>query len=218
MAARRTLARSLAALAVGASLVLATGQGAYAASKTVRDATGDVYSLTGDSPTKVSGPDGDITSVTTMHGRRKVRIKVRARHLSLDETLLFAKIRTGPTGPAYFFSGTADIGVRIALIAKGQTHLLVCPGIRMAFHASQGYVMAVIPRTCLGSPRWIRVGAALATTDSMVATLADENYDPFADDSEATGTVDIGGVGTLTPAQMSSPTIPLPLGPKVRVG
>lgn len=127
-------------------------------------------------------------------------------------------MRTGRAGPAYFFTGTADIGMRIALITKGQAKFLVCPGIRMAFHAPQGFVMAVIPRTCLGSPRWVRVGATLATTDSLVATLADDNYDPFAGDADATGTVDIGGVGTLTPAEMSSPTVPMPLGPKVRVG
>jgi hypothetical protein len=219
MPSRALGARLLGVLSVLLAVVLTTGQGAYAASKTVRDATGDVYSLTGETPTKATGPDGDITSVTTIHRRREIRVKVRARHLSLDQTLLFAKVRTGPTGPAYFFNGTADIGMRIAIMVKGQEHFVVCPGIRMAFHAAQGYVMAVIPRSCLGNPRWIRVGAALATTDSLIASLADEDSDPLAGDPDApAGTMDIAGVGNLTNAQLNAAAPQLPLGPKVRVG
>jgi len=220
MALRRPAARAAAVVAAVLSVALTAGPGADAASTTVRDATGDLYSLTGQPPTKVSGPDGDITSVTTRHGRRHVTITVRARHLSLDQTLLLAKVRTGPTGPAYFFSGTADIGMRVALMSKGQERLVVCPGIRMVFRPARSYVAAVIPRTCLGSPRWIRAGAALATTDSLIASLgSDDGFDPVQGDGEtASGTIDVAGVSTLTETQLDAFSAPLPLGPKVRVG
>ena len=219
MPSRALGARILGVLSVLLAVVLTTGQGAYAASRTVRDATDDVYSLTGDTPTKVTGPNGDVTSVTTTHTRHAVRIRVQARHLKLDQTLLFAKVKAGPTGPAYFFNGTADIGIRMAILTKGQVHVIVCPGISMRFRPARGYVMAVIPRTCLGSPRWVRAGAALATTDSIIKTLADEGSDPLAGGSDASaGTVDIAGLGTITAAQMNSPMTPLPLGPRVRVG
>jgi hypothetical protein len=209
-----------ATLAAVVSVILGAGTGAYAASATVRDATGDLYSLTGETPAKVSGPDGDITSVTTRHGRRHITIKVRARHLSLDQTLLLAKVRTGPTGPAYFFTGTADIGMRVALMSKRQERLVVCPGIRMVFRPARGYVEAVIPRTCVGSPRWIRAGAALATTDSLIKALgSDDGFDPLDGDGETpSGTMDIAGVGALTQAQLGPISAPPPLGPKVRVG
>jgi hypothetical protein len=215
---RRALsARTLGAL-VSALVLVSTGS-AHAASRTVSDPTGDVYALTPDAPTKASGPDGDIVSVTTTHTPHSVRIKVRARHLSLAQTLLLAKIRTGPTGPAYFFNGTADIGMRMAVMTHGQTRVVVCPGLWMRFRPRQGYVAAVVPRRCLGDPRSVQAGAALVTTDSLIASLADDDFDPFAEGSDApSGTVDIAGVGTITAAQMDATVPPLPLGPRVHVG
>jgi hypothetical protein len=210
---RRRGARTLGVLSVLLAVVLGTASGAHAASKTVRDATGDVYSLTEEAPTKVAGRDGDITSVTTSHRARVVVIKVRAHHLSLDQTLLFAKVRTRPTGPAYFFNGTADIGIRMAIITRGQAQMLRCPGIRMDFRPTHGYVAAVIPRTCLGSPRWVQAGAALATTDSMIG--APDDFDPFGGGTSS-GTFDIAGLGDLTVAQVNATAPPLPLGPRVR--
>jgi hypothetical protein len=208
--------RALGVLSATLAVILTVGQGAFAASRTVSDATGDVYSLTDDAPTKVSGPDGDVVSVTTVHRLRTVRIVVRARHLSLDQTLLFAKIRTSTPGPAYFFNGTADIGMRMAIMTHGQMRVIRCPGIRMAFHPAEGSVMAVVPRTCLGSPRWVRAGAALATTESMIDALADGS-DPLGGDA-ATGTIDVAGLDDLTRGQTNAMTPPLPLGPRVRVG
>ena len=219
MPSRALGARILGVLSVLVAMLLTTGQGAYAASKTVRDTTGDVYSLTGDTPTKVSGPSGDIVSVRTTHTRRVVRIKVQASHLKLDQTLLFAKVKTGPTGPTYFFNGTADIGMRMAIMTKGQAHIVVCPGISMRFRPALGYVMAVIPRTCLGDPRWVQVGAALATTASLIKTLADDNFDPMSGSPAGSdGTIDIAGLGSISAAQMNAQMMPLPLGPRVHVG
>jgi hypothetical protein len=216
---RRLVARTLGVLSCVVGLVLTSSPGALAASRTVPDATDDVYSLTDETPTKVSGPDGDIVSVTTVHGAKNVRVRVRARHLSLDQTILLAKLRTTPGGPAYFFSGTADIGMRMAIMTKGQARIVVCRGIWMRFRPGRGYVTAVIPRSCLGNPRWVRAGAALMTTDSLVATLADDDFDPFSPDGSAPqGTLDIAGVGDVTAAQLNSSSAPLPLGPRVRRG
>lgn len=214
----RTLGALVSALVLPLVLV-GTGPAAHAASRTVSDPTDDVYALTPETPTKVSGPDGDIISVTTAHTPHSVRIKVRARHLSIAQTLLLAKIRTGPTGPAYFFNGTADIGMRMAVMTHGQTRVVVCPGLWMRFRPRQGYVAAVVPRRCLGDPRWVQAGAALVTTDSLIASLADDDFDPFAEGADApSGTVDIAGIGTITAAQMDATVPPLPLGPRVHVG
>ena len=207
--------RALGVLSALLVVVLAGPQGAYAATRTVPDATGDVYTLTDETPTKVSGPDGDVLSVTTAHRMRSVRIVVRARHLSLDQTLLFAKVRTSTPGPAYFFNGTADIGMRMAIMTHGQMRVIRCPGIRMAFRPGRGTVMAVIPRGCLGSPRWVRAGAALATTESMISTLA-AGSDPLTGGEP--GTIDVAGLRELGRGQTNATTPPLPLGPRVRVG
>lgn len=216
---RALAARTLGALSVLLAVVLATGAGASAASTTVRDATGDVYTLLGNGPTKASGPDGDITSVTVRHSPRLISIRVHASHLSLDQTMLQAKVRTGPHGPVYFFTGTADIGMRIALMSKGQEKLVMCPGIRMVFRPARGYVEAGIPRRCVGDPRWVRVGAALVTTDSLIQALgSDGGLDDLGEGETPSGTIDIAGVGTLSAAQMNATSMPLPLGPKVRVG
>jgi hypothetical protein len=201
------------------ALVAGTAGSAHAASRTVADATQDVYALTPDAPTKVPGPDGDIVSVTTVHTAHSVRIKIRARHLSLAQTVLMAKIRTGPTGPAYFFNGTADIGMRMAVMTHGQASVVVCPGLWMRFRPQHGYVTAVVPRRCLGDPRWVRTGAALVTSDSLIASLADDDFDPFGEGSqEPSGTVDVAGIGDLTAAQMNASVPPFPLGPRVHVG
>jgi len=214
---RASAARTLGVLACVAGVALTTVPAASAATKTVRDATDDVYALSTDAPTKVAGPNGDIVSVTTVHGRKNVRIRIQARHLSIEQVLMTAKVKTGPTGPTYFFNGTADMGMRIAVMSRGQADLVACPGLWMRFRPAKGFVMAVIPRRCLGNPRWVQTGAALATTQSMVATLADDDFDPFAGDIDIDGTIDIAGVNGIGPAQMSA-TPPLPLGPRVRLG
>lgn len=218
MPASLRAARVLGVLSCVLGLVLAAAPDAHAASRTVQDATEDVYTLSDQTPTKAPGADGDIVSVTTVHGPRQVRITVRARHLSLDQTLLFAKIRTAPTGPAYLFNGTADIGMRMAIMTRGQAQVVVCPGLWMRFHPARSVATAVIPRRCLGNPRWVQTGAALVTTPSMVASLADPEHDPFADDGADLGTIDIAGLGTVTAGHLAAAAPPLPLGPRVHVG
>lgn len=218
-ATRALPVRLLGALSLLLALLLVTGEGANAASRTVTDATGDVSSLSDGS--RITRSDGDITSVTTVHQARTVRVKVRARHLSLDMTGLMAKLRTGPSGPTYFFAGQADIGMRMAIMTRGQTRFIVCPGIRMGFRPARAYVMAVIPRTCLGNPRWVQTGAALMTTDSMIKALAstDTGDDSFAAGPEGTdGTIDVAGLGALSSGQINASMPPLPLGPRVHVG
>lgn len=211
MAIRHRVAGVAAVLATLATVVLATGEGAYAASRTVTDATGDVLSIKGEHMTTVSGPEGDITSVTTTHSAKTVRVKVRARHLPLGLTSVVVKLRTAPTGPAYLFAGTADVGMRSAILARGQ-HILVCPGIRLAYRPMQGYAMAVIPRTCLGTPKWVQAGAGVSTGPSLIEALANDDTDSLAD-GEVSGTIDVVGVGSAAARSGR-----LPLGPKVHVG
>ncbi|SFB99086.1 hypothetical protein SAMN04487968_1039 [Nocardioides terrae] len=215
---RASAARTLGVLSCVVGVALTSTPAASAASKTVRDTTDDVYSLTAETPTKVAGPNGDIVSVTTSHGAKNVRIRIQARHLSLEQAVMIAKVRTGPTGPTYFFNGTADIGMRMAVMTRGEADIVACPGLWMRFRPAKGLVMAVIPRRCLGAPRWAQAGAALITTPSMVATMADDDFDPMTDEAEADGTIDIADVGAVDAGQVSAATPALPLGPRVRLG
>ena len=203
---RGPAARTLGVLSVLLAVVLATGSGAYAASKTVSDTTGDTYSVAGDTPVRASSPIGDIVSVRTTHRAKTVVVVVRARDLA-STNVAGVQIRTAKGGRDYYLVGMAGGGMKMVDLSRGANgRSLTCHGLRMAFKVAQHAVRAEIPRSCLGDPRWVRTGAMLMSSDTDLASDDD------------TGFVDVAGLDVLTPTMWDDDNASLPLGPKVRRG
>lgn len=165
------LARTIVVLTVSALLALPTA--AHADSSTHVDTSSDVQSLPIDgtdttSPTAV--PDrtqGDITSVRVTHATNTVRVLLHFRELN----------RSGPIQSHQFLFKTATRKRWVSLDAgpghwggKPTTYNGSGTKVRCAVSRTINYdkntVLVVVPRSCLGKPRWVRAGAGSITTDS----------------------------------------------------
>jgi hypothetical protein len=204
---RGLAARTLGVLSVVLAVVLTTGSGAFAASKTVRDTTGDTYSVAGDTPVRASSAIGDIVSVRTTHRARTVVVVVRARDQAGAANVAGVQIRTANRGRDYNLVGMAGGGMKMVDLSRGANgKSLTCRGLRMAFKVAQNTVRAEIPRSCLGNPRWVRTGVMLMSSDTG-----------FASDEDS-GFLDVAGLDVVTPSMWNDDDAPLPFGPKVRRG
>jgi hypothetical protein len=118
-------ARRLSVVILVGILLLATSQGADAASRTVRDATGDTYEAMASQPVRDPTAISDITSVTTAHTAKKVTVTIRARDLAagtnaivilvkapgrVERYALHAYIRQGGSNPGFGYSGADGRG------------------------------------------------------------------------------------------------------------
>jgi hypothetical protein len=208
---RGLAARTLGVLSVILAVVLTTGSGAYAASKTVRDASGDTYASTGDEkPVRTTGPVADILSVTTSHRAKVVVVRIRVRALASAMNIGILEVKTSNPGRPYLLTGVATDNVKVVSLTKGLTgdNEVSCHGVRMAFKPAQHTVLAQIPRTCLGNPRWVRTGALLMSSDDA-SGLASDSFG---------GSVDVAGLDAISDSFWNDDAANLPLGPKVRRG
>lgn len=180
------LTRALGATAAASALALMPGV-AHADTDVHTDFTGDVVSLDfGDEgedwtpqPTRT---EGDIVSTRVSHLDRKVRIKIRFAELS----------RTG-RGANQYLVLRSDKGKRYLLIDSsggkwaGRTRFtnanddkVPCTGISHKIDYVANTVLAVVPRTCLGNPRWVRAG---------IGTITFGASDFFVDDARTQGNI-----------------------------
>lgn len=176
----RTLVRFT--LVVAGLVLLPTA--AQAAVELHRDATGEVVSAIGrEDPRYDPAPAqarGDIASIRVAHLDRSVRVLMHYRALNASGQsashgfairtatgLRFIDIRARPGRWA---------GVRRFQNANGA--LVPCRGISHTIDYARNSVLLVVPRSCLGNPRWVRVAGYSAIL---------ENGHAYLDDSRTTG-------------------------------
>ena len=210
---RRPLVRALGALSLTLTAVLASAPMASAASRTMHDDTGDTYASTDvdpeAAPVRTPSPVADIVSVRTQHRRGAVVVTIRARELPTGMNAAGIVLKVAKQRKPYVVTGVSGSGLRYVTMTRGATSVrdLKCRGLRMRFDVADNVARATVPRSCLGSPRWVRTGVFLMSTTA--STSADS----------PTMFVDIAGVNTVPDAWWSANALPpLPLGPKVRVG
>lgn len=165
------LVRTIVVLTVGAVLALPTA--AHADTSPSVDAHGDVQSIPidgDDTASPAAAPNraqGDITGVKVTHATNTVRVLVRFRELN----------RTGPLHSHQFLFKTATRKRWVSLDAgtghwagKPTTYNGSGTKVRCAVSRTIDYnkntVLVVVPRSCLGKPRWVRAGAGTITTYS----------------------------------------------------
>lgn len=147
---------------------LATAGSAGAETWSRGDARGDVVLVPADedatevtpAPTNAAA---DITRISVRHDARRVVVTLRVRDLrpggilgsvrvlTRDRDLTFGSVHTDELR-ATFLENTTE---------EGSGEEVECRGDRMSVQPRHGRVRVVIPRSCLGDPRWVRVGAVL---------------------------------------------------------
>jgi hypothetical protein len=126
------------------------------------DAAGDVVSGVGDSTTYTPAPDrtvGDIVSSTVIHKRRNVVLSLQYRDLAADtedDAHVFF-IRTNRMRRNVTLYATGDLpGGRAVMTRPNGTKVRCHVARRIDYNLNTATV--VVPRSCLGKPRWVKVG------------------------------------------------------------
>jgi hypothetical protein len=168
---RRT--RTLAALTGAAALTVTGMSPASAALWHHEDAVGDVQSYTIYENRPDSGPNpapantnADITRFTANHTARRVKLITTLRDITAASGEMYYEIRTGTrrylviqrlgTRDAVPFDDAPAFGL---YRLDGSGDRVRCAGVRRSVDRTTEQARVSIPRSCLGRPRWVRVGA-----------------------------------------------------------
>lgn len=157
------LARTILAVAVGA-LVPLVPTAAHANRYTHEDGTGDVFSAPYNSTAFTPAPDravGDVVSSSIQHKRRVVVMQLR--YLDLEPSSEFNGhvfvIRTPTMRRIVALVATSAFPNGRAQMTKPNRKKVTCH-IPHRIDYSLNTATVAVPRSCLGNPRWVRVGMA----------------------------------------------------------
>ena len=64
-----------------------------------------------------------------------------------------------------------------------------CPRLRAVADRAAARAVITIPTACLGAPRWVQVGAGVASLETVAAADGTEQVVVFADDAHRAGTI-----------------------------
>lgn len=158
-----------------AAVLLAAAPG-YAERWVRHDAVGDVAVTTADGQSSVDPTiaEGDVVRVAVAHQRRSitVRMKLRAAPPRSGFSAFYA-LRT-PRG-SFSIMAIRLPGMRYLDFTdnevKNLEHAEVrCPAARIRVDRARATIELVVPRHCVGGPRWVRVGAFVGSFDEATET------------------------------------------------
>lgn len=122
---------------------------------------------------------GDIVASRVAHARRAIWIRLRLRELTATTNGSF--LRIGIASDRRYRAIEIDAfpghwtGQSVTTNSRG---LVVACAVRHRIDYDRNLVTLRVPRTCLGKPRWVRVGLRLTTAGATYA---------FVDDARASG-------------------------------
>lgn len=172
--------RVLATLTGTAALVVSGLAPASALDWVHEDAVGDVQTATIDEsnwdeePELVPAPDNvdtDVTRVEVRHRVHRVALRMTLRDVRRSSGFAYFEIRTdGADYWALKSLGRRDFGPGWMLVRQnGRT--VRCPDVRRYVKREEETAVARIPRSCLGFPEWVRVGAGAQSFEETRRSL-----------------------------------------------
>lgn len=178
-----TVLRPLLAVAASAVLVSGLGGPAHAASTTTTDATGDAVALSGGAASP-NNQTADITSLRVTHSSSSVTVVVGLRDLAANNWNLVTAVQTPK---ARYEVLLADLGGSRYAVLSNKGKAVKCKGLTKpdaAIDTAADALTLVVPRSCLGKPASVRVGAVMT---------AKQGDTPVADDARLTGKLTSSG-------------------------
>ncbi len=162
-----SLGRALSTLAITAGLALSTAGAASAANLAVDDARGDVLAYDGSSETEADGTpapgvrNGDVLRTTFQHRDRRIAIRMKYADLRRRGDVFAHEMRIVTND-----SKRWDVVVYAAPqmwrgqaeMARGNGNPVECK-IAHRIDYDTDVLVVSFPRTCVGKPRWVRIGA-----------------------------------------------------------
>lgn len=160
--------RGIMVAACALALSVSVAGPASADQEKIRDPKGDVYRVAEDGTQgdvkQGEVPNTDISRSVVRHGKGAVSITVKYVRLkkNFSEYIQYdAEIRV-PRQGEYHAQILIDPSLTTAGInfTDGHYETLECPNAVAVVHPDEGRVLARVPRSCLGNPKWIRFGAS----------------------------------------------------------
>lgn len=164
-----TIHRIAATAVTTAAVLMSTGVAAHAQSATIKDKASDVVAFSSED-TDENGTlldyqgsldsGADIRSMKVKHTKKSVSVTLKFAELDRDPTITVAFKIPGKSQPQRFLMNVTSRAKADVYDAKDKricrVPLTIKPG-------AQGSVKAVVKRSCLGTPKKIKVAAVAAT-------------------------------------------------------
>jgi hypothetical protein len=180
--------RSAGALLSAAVLVLGSAAASSAAVWDHTDPSGDVRVVTDSSSGPTVGPADptiatpDITHVRVAHNKGAVVVKTTLLNpLPSDGWEVASRIRT-PTG-RYLLVHARQHQHTLNLLIDPHAYQVRCRGLEVVVGTPRTHETTTVPRSCLKTPAWVRVGVELCTFDD--APASSDTYTDEADDANS---------------------------------
>jgi hypothetical protein len=160
------------------------------------DPAADVVSL---GPTEQGGGDldnlvpapenltADVVRTVVDHAASRVRVRLDLRELGRSQ-VYFAVLQVR-TATGTFEVETSHLGRRPEVEMTRRSRAVECPRLRAVSDRSSARATITIPTSCLGSPRWVKVGAGVASIEDVTTADGVEQAVVFADDAHRAGTI-----------------------------
>lgn len=175
-------ARLAALLLAPAAFVLPTA--AHAEKVVTEDAVGDVVSVESEDPAEaVPAPDYagvDVVRTAVAHGATRLRVSVRLRALERDP-FQFTILRVDTPEARYEIVVERLGGNPVTSMERGRKGV-DCLGLKAKVDLGADTVTTSLPTSCLGAPRWVKVGvgavalAADQASPELAAAYADDAH------------------------------------------
>ena len=172
------LLRGASALLAAAALTLGTTSVASAATWSHPDATGDVASSTDGGTTTTPAPtntSADITALRVAHNTGSVVVRITTK--TALPTSNGAAVVDIATSTAKFEVSLGKIVGGLSL-AKPSGKPVPCNGLKGVDDTVHHRVQITVPRSCIGKPHWVKVGAGVVVYKAATNTM-------FADDANS---------------------------------
>ena len=175
--------RLVATLGLAVALVMSSAGLASAQRWSHTDASRDIVTFAGgeDDPVLAVAPDrdeGDVVSTTISHTRTKVVIRLRMRTVPRGDWVATAQVRT-PRSTYYLHQVKFDDERHFTIFADSDGPRCTAKSSRIDRTA----LVLTVARSCLGNPRWIRVGAAIITFEQNPTDDEEVDGVSYVDDS-----------------------------------
>jgi hypothetical protein len=147
----------------GSATPAGTATEARVSSVALDDPTGDVWAIgDGEDSSWVSAgdvPTADVVHAVASHGRARVRVEMTFTDLRREEPQSYvAMLTTGRRLRAVFVSAGPGRWTGRRQMVNGQFATVRCPRLTHSIDYDTEQVVISVPRSCLGLPRFVRVG------------------------------------------------------------
>lgn len=155
------------AVAVGVTVAAALAAALAASPATAAvdahdDAVRDVVLTTSEGSTSApANKTADITSFTVAHTAKKVVVKIRLRDLRDNEPFAVLQLRAAGSSERYMATWLRDQDQDERLYLAHASQMVDCPSLRAAASFEGDLLTISMNRSCLGSPKWVRVGGMM---------------------------------------------------------